>query len=176
MIKNNFVTFNVKNPRRNLPENIRFKRPEIIFQNSFLKTYLSGNEFHGIGGNQFEMPGYGIADFIWANPAGEIDAFEFKVSDWKKGVGQAARYRSYANRSFLVIPDQLVPRIQEHITFFQKINLGLWSFNKKNNTIVKHFTPCKTNPLNSKAQADAFAKISRKLKFRKLLESGQCHP
>jgi hypothetical protein len=167
----NIVAFGTKNPRRNLPLEVRNKRAEIIFQATFLRTYLDGFVFDGIGGNQFEMPGYGIADFIWAMPDGKIDAFEFKISDWKKGVGQAARYRSYATRSFLVLPVTVASRIVEHIKTFQSINLGLWAFDSSTKSIEKYVTPTETPPLNSQAQATALKLLGRKLKFRKFAKS-----
>jgi hypothetical protein len=171
MSTSNIIFFGTKNPRRNLPIEVRNKRAEINFQATFLRTYLEGSVFDGIGGNQFEMPGYGIADFIWATSDGKIDAFEFKISNWKKGVGQAARYRSYATRSFLVLPVEVASRIVKHIQTFQSINLGLWSYDNMTKSIVKYFTPPESKPLNSQAQATAFKILNRKSKFRKLVES-----
>jgi hypothetical protein len=171
MIMSPLISFGTKNPRRNLPRNMRFKRAEIIFQSKFLRTYLNELEPKGIGGSQFEMPGFGIADFIWATANGSIDAFEFKISDWKKGVGQASRYRSYACRSFLVLPTDVAQRIVAHIPTFESIGLGLWSFNSSTDSIVKHYTPVESRPLNSQAQATALQILKRKSKFRQLLES-----
>jgi hypothetical protein len=165
------INFGTKNPRRNLPRENRFKRAEIILQITFLRAYLTDLNYTGIGGNQFEMPGFGIADFIWATPEGKIDAFEFKVADWKKGVGQASRYRSYASRSFLVLPSKIASRAVNHIQAFHNINLGLWSFDAETGRIIRHFTPVETKPLNTQAKSAALQILNRKLKFRQLLEA-----
>ena len=171
MTTTSIVRFRTKNPRRNLPRVVRFKKTEINFQANFLRIYLSQLNSVGIGGKQFELPGFGIADFIWATPEGKIDAFEFKVDNWKKGFGQAARYRSYANRSFLILPAEIAARVINHIHFFHNINLGFWSFDIKTETIVRYFTPMESRPLNSHAQTIALQILNRKLKFRQLLKS-----
>jgi hypothetical protein len=168
MAQTPIISFGTKNPRRNLPEGVRFKRAEILFQTNFLRTYLNEVDSCGIGGNQFEMPGYGIADFIWATVEGRIDAFEFKIDNWKKGVGQASRYRSYASRSFLVLPIAFISRIEAHIKTFHSINLGIWFFDMDSKSIVKHFTPAESRPLNTYAKEAALQILNRKLKFRQL--------
>lgn len=74
------ISFNSWNPRKNLPAEVRSKQTEVRFQNEFLKIWISKSYRKGVGGSQFELPNYGIADYIWVNRLGQIDAFEGSVN------------------------------------------------------------------------------------------------
>jgi hypothetical protein len=102
-----------------------------------------------------EVPisGYGIADllvFSWkGNPgSGEsvgitptIRAFEVKMTDWRRGLMQAHRYRYYANTSILVVPKTVLPRVFSHLRLFQNAEVGLWGFNPHTKGITRVYTP-----------------------------------
>jgi hypothetical protein len=165
------INFATKNPRKNLPPELRNKRTELLFQNTFLKTYLSSLAAPGIGGNQFEVPGCGIADFIWVGPNGNIDAFEFKMTNWRKGATQASRYRAYAARTILVMPYQAVYPALRFIDSFRLVDLGLWSFDPKSRIITCHHTPAVRQPMDCEASDRANEILSRKRYFRELCET-----
>jgi DNA-binding transcriptional ArsR family regulator len=56
----------------------------------------------------------------------EIAAFEVKVSDWRHGLYQAIHYRTFANRSVVVLPDAIASRVAErHKWLFRTFGIGL---------------------------------------------------
>ncbi|HSQ42725.1 MAG TPA: hypothetical protein VLM37_10640 [Fibrobacteraceae bacterium] len=165
------LSFGTKNPRRNLPAHVRNKRGEILFQSSFLKVWETTLVEAGIGGNQFELPGFGIADYLWVNNKGSMDAFEFKMGDWKRGFTQACRYRNYANRSILVLPQSIAKRALVFLADFQATGVGLVSFDPTTQSIEKHYWPEASEPLNRKAHASAFSILKGKRKFRQLTKA-----
>ena len=132
-------------------------------------------------GREFALDGFGRADVLfmaWTNPGTDgdftamslkslsITAIEAKISDWRKGLMQASRYRFFANRSLLVLPPELCSIAVAYLATFQNLNVGLWQFNPDTGVIRKHFTPRHGRPLNSKAREKAIQLISGKLKFR----------
>jgi len=165
------IAFGTLNPRRNLPVEVRFKRGELLFQSAFLRAWQSESKEVGVGGGQFELPELGIADYLWASSSGRLDAFEFKLTDWRKGATQAMRYRSYAHRVFLVMPPVPALRAAQHLEAFRDLEIGLWAFHVLTGEIERHFTPAPLVPLNSKAHEAAISILSRKRKFREMLET-----
>lgn len=165
------ISFGTKNPRRNLPLDVRFKRGELIFQSAFLRAWQSELDEIGVGGGQFELPELGIADYLWASSSGRLDAFEFKLTDWRKGATQAMRYRSYAHRTFLVMPLAPARRAAQHLEAFQSLEIGLWAFDPNSGEIERHFTPGPSVPLNATAHEAAMSILWRKRKFREVLEA-----
>ncbi|GAH56699.1 unnamed protein product, partial [marine sediment metagenome] len=57
-------------------------------------------------------------------------AIEAKLKDWKRGSLQAYRYKSFAHKSYLVVPNEIESLVEK--TFFKKNNIGLIFFNYKN--------------------------------------------
>ena len=70
-----------------------------------------------------------------------IRAFEIKLNNWRKGMTQAHRYRYFANAAILVLPIDQNSNALEYIETFQKIHVGLWSFDMGSKRIFAHFTP-----------------------------------
>lgn len=162
------LSFNSRNPRKNLPAEVRFKQAEVRFQNDFLKVWLKKSRRIGVGGAQFELSNYGIADYIWVNSLGQIDAFEFKLHDWKGGLMQAMRYRGYARRSYLVVPDSLSERVLAAAESLRQTNIGVYAFDCLNKEI-KLLMPSRTaKPLSADAYSRALQILNRKRKFREL--------
>lgn len=164
------ISFGTKNPRRNLPSAIGLKRGEVLFQSAFLRAWHEELDEPGVGGDQFELPELGIADYLWASVSGRLDAFEFKLVDWRKGATQAMRYRSYAHRSFLVMPPTAANRAAQHLESFERLGIGLWSFDVEQGRIVRLHTPEESTPLSAHAYDIATSILLRKRKFRELLE------
>ncbi|MCP5547765.1 MAG: hypothetical protein H7A50_10380 [Akkermansiaceae bacterium] len=132
-------------------------------------------------GREFALEGFGRADVVfmaWKQAdAGEdftamslkslsITAIEGKISDWRKGLMQASRYRFFANRALLVLPPDVCAVAAEYLKTFRDLNVGLWQFNPDTGAIRRHFTPRHGRPLNSKAREKALHLIATKLKFR----------
>lgn len=52
-------------------------------------------------------------------------AIEAKVSDWKKGLKQAIRYKSFADKAYLAIYDSHSSSARKNIEVFKTLNIGL---------------------------------------------------
>ncbi len=180
------VRFGCQDTRRNLPRASSGKRGESNFLAKFEKAYLDA-ELRKLSrrklasGREFALDGFGRADVVfmaWMHPDSEADfaamslkslsitAIEAKISDWRKGLLQASRYRFFANRSLLVLPPEVCSVALGYLDTFRNLNVGLWQFNPASGVIRKHFTPRHGRPLNTKAREKAIQLISVKLKFR----------
>ena len=106
-----------------------------------------------------EVPvnGFGIADLVTVSWEMTFDswpqtgmsgalrptvrAFEFKLSNWRKGMMQAHRYRFFADVAVLVLPTPNLAVAEPWISTFQKLNVGLWGFNEMTGAISPIITP-----------------------------------
>jgi hypothetical protein len=180
------VEFECQDTRLNLPVAISGSQGEANFVDKFEKAYLV-EEIRKPGflslasGREFALEGFGRADVLFMawKPAADggdftamslrslsITAIEGKMSDWRKGLMQASRYRFFANRSLLVLPPKVCATALGYLQTFRDLNVGLWQFNPETGAIRKHFTPRHGQPLNSKAREKAIQLISVRLKFR----------
>jgi hypothetical protein len=178
--------FGVRLPRRNLPLSSRRKRGESNFVSAFSKAYLSSLAQQGIGGRDFALSGFGIADFIWyawqhfsskdgtalsvRNAKAEIalhklNAFEMKLTDWRKGLAQAYRYSYFSDLSVLVLPPKVAKIAQAEVKLFRKLKVGLWEFDSNRLKIRKLFTPRNGKPRNARAKAKAVESLERFVKL-----------
>lgn len=186
------LKFRQHHPRRNLPAALARKRGESNFVAAFAKAYISSVSPRGVGGREFALPGFGIADFIWIawrnalNPnegkalsierikslliRHELTAFEMKLSDWRKGLSQAYRYSYFADLAVVVLPPGLSATAKGDLSLFRESNVGLWSFNPDTGTIRKLFTPRSRGPRNLRAKDRALDSIGRVLKLGKLFK------
>lgn len=179
------VKFGCQDTRRNLPRASSGKRGESNFLAKFERVYMEA-ELRKLtkrklaSGREFALDGFGRADVVfmaWTHPDSDgdftamslkslsITAIEGKISDWRKGLMQASRYRFFANRALLVLPPEVCKIAAEYLETFRDLNVGLWQFNADTGVIRKHFTPRHGRPLNSKAREKALHLIARKLKF-----------
>jgi len=122
----------------------------------------------GVGGPQFAVPGFGIADYVFVESNQCITAFEFKISDWRKGFAQAARYKCYAHRSFLVVPQAIIHRIEPFFEGLKEINIGLYVFDSQTGIIEAIYKPEIKEPFSKNAHNNALSILSRKRNFCKL--------
>lgn len=72
-------------------------------------------------------------------------AFEMKLSNWKRAIMQAFRYRSFAEVSYVVLDDNYIRPALRNIDMFQKAKIGLLSINFDGN-LIKHFEPETNTP------------------------------
>jgi hypothetical protein len=186
------IKFKQRHPRRNLPTALARKRGESNFVSTFSKAYISSVMDGGVGGKEFALSGFGIADFVWVgwrntvNPdegsaltiekiksllnRHKLTAFEMKLTDWRKGLAQAYRYSYFANLSVLVLPPDVAATAKAGIALFRESNVGLWSFNPDTGVIRKIFTPRGSNPRSIKANEKALESLGRSLKFSQFLK------
>lgn len=66
----------------------------------------------------------------------EVIAIEVKLSNWKRGLYQAYRYRQYANKSYLALHSKYVHRALANEGDFIRSNVGLIEVNDKSIKIL----------------------------------------
>lgn len=131
-----------------------------------------------------EIPanGYGIADFVvvsWnprrlprrrSNMSAEVFmtginpkllAFEVKLSNWRKALMQAHRYRFFAHVAIVLLPKSNEHAALEHLETFRLLRVGLWSFEIKTQRITRHFTPRSGPPLDRRQQLRVLRSVGR---------------
>lgn len=91
---------------------LKYKMLPYLTQHGYLKI-ISGNYYYKING--------------WVPLADEHIAVEAKLYDWKAGIFQALRYRSFAQKSYLAVPEETAHLVD--INMLQKFNIGLISHN-----------------------------------------------
>lgn len=134
-----------------------------------------------VSGREFAIEGFGRADVLfmaWNSGSSSKDfsaltlrslsltAIEGKISDWRKGLMQASRYRFFANRAILVLPPDICSTALAYLETFRDLNVGLWQFDPSAGAIRKHFTPRLRRPLNIKARERAIHLIEKSIKLR----------
>ncbi len=120
-----------------------------------------------------EIPanGYGIADIVsltWkGSPARRqaayhsaedlasgvahiLRAFELKISDWRKALQQASRYRFFAHVPIAVLHIDYSRGALENLESFRVLGVGLWTFDPQKNVIASHFTPPPAHPRDTR--------------------------
>lgn len=181
--------------RRNLRNSSSAKRGESNFVLAFGRAYL---RLHGkktkqtsfLPAREFQVSGFGVADFIWfawsATPKNQegsaveyrsrsrkgesLFAFEMKLSDWRKALGQAYRYRYFADAAYVVLPPEVAVTAKQHLEVFKKLGVGLWSFDKQKDAIRRIYTPRSRSSLSPKARERAIATLTRFIKARRVPE------
>lgn len=193
MQKTEMLRFKKRHPRRNLPAPLARKRGESNFVSSFSRAYVGSLASQGVGGKEFALSGFGIADFVWVawhnklNPAEatglsveqikslltghKLTAFEMKLSDWRKGLSQAYRYSYFADLAVVVLPPAVAGNAE--IQLFRDLNIALWSFDTTTKLIAKLFTPKQSGPRNAKAKDRATEALGRYLQLGQLRKQGQ---
>jgi len=76
-------------------------------------------------------------------------AIEAKLKNWRRGFGQAYRYKWFAEYSYLLMDNSNVSAPLKRISLFKRHNVGLASINN-NGTLLKHFDPSREAPYDSK--------------------------
>jgi hypothetical protein len=154
------------NPQENLSASGTKQNPEATFAEQFALAYR--DRFTRIhsgtskGKTLFvrEVPvfGNGIPDLLalsWSDDRAmqvstcldlekldpTVRAFEFKLSDWRKGLMQAHRYKYFSHASILVLPNRKMKSVEPQIDVFRKLRVGLWGFSPETGTIACSYTP-----------------------------------
>ncbi len=80
-------------------------------------------------------------------PTVEICAFEFKLSNWRRALYQAKRYRVFSHRVFVVAPPDTVSRMIGSINVFRRFGVGIISHSLDGRS--QRIVPCpKQKPLS----------------------------
>ena len=174
------------NSRKNFGDTAARKRGESNFLRAFERAYFASVD-GGIVANEFAQPQLGVADLIWVAWNNEqnnseftaltiekilrrrsLVAFEAKLKDWQQALRQAYRYRYFADKSIVVMPDEYSGPALRNLSIFEEMGVGLWVFKKSTNQIKKAFTPVGIRALNKEAREKAIKKISSQVNIRKL--------
>ena len=81
-------------------------------------------------------------------------AFEMKLSNWKRALIQAYKYRAFSEYSYVILDNAHINPAIKNIEMFQTSNIGLLSINI-NGDIEKHYKPRKEKPYSSNNEATA---------------------
>jgi len=174
-------------PRHNLPGRKGVATAEDRFTIAFMRAYLDqATAIHRrccktslAFAREIPVNGYGIADLhvvAWDELAGEsfpdaksfarvarpcTRAFECKLTDWRKAMAQAGRYRFFANQTFVVLPETACARALPYLGTFRKIRVGLWSFSPGNGRITVHHTPRPLAAMSERYYFHAIESVAR---------------
>ncbi|MEJ2724672.1 MAG: hypothetical protein P8175_08500 [Deltaproteobacteria bacterium] len=154
------------NPQQNFSAGLTKQNPEATFAEQFALAYRERFRKIHSGTSKWktlfvrEVPvfGNGIADLLalsWSHDRTvqvstclnlekldpTVRAFEFKLSDWRKGLMQAHRYKYFSHASILVLPNYKIKSVQPQIHIFRKLRVGLWGFSPETGTITCCYTP-----------------------------------
>jgi hypothetical protein len=171
------ISFGTYNTRRNFPPHVGRRRGEANFVGAFLKSFMSKAPTGYCCGRQFSVPDCGVADcivFRLEDMEAELtmvrlQAFEAKLSDWRKALKQAYRYRYYADVSIVILPTQAAKPAIENRALFQQMGVGLWTFNPKSGAICPRIAVRSPAPLSARKREQALLRIERRaLQLRKL--------
>lgn len=69
----------------------------------------------------------------WLPMTSEVIAIEAKLHDWRRGILQANRYKSFADKVYLALPEKSAHLVD--IDMLRKLNVGLYVY--KNNKVVE---------------------------------------
>ncbi len=99
---------------------------------STLRKWLSkleeSNIIKDVGGRRYKLS----QNFYL--PEVEISSYEFKLSNWRRALFQAIRYRTFSHRVFVVMPAESINLAVENLDIFQKFNIGIMSHDAMGNT------------------------------------------
>jgi len=90
----------------------------------------------------------GIPDYLIYYNNKMIISIELKIKNWKKGLEQAFKYRTFSNMSYLIIADDWLYLAKSNLRLFKKYNIGLASFDNCSNFKV-FFHPKYDNPFST---------------------------
>ncbi len=96
----------------------------------------------------FGRPDAVLVRFRGPSICGEIRdtiAFEAKLSNWRRGLAQAYRYKAFASRSFLVLDDAHSGPACRNVEMFRRSNIGLLSIDEDGGINV-HYWPSAEEP------------------------------
>jgi hypothetical protein len=103
---------------------------------------------------------FGIPDVIIANgevflgerKSVEVFAFEMKLSNWRRALLQAYRYRSFADMAYVVLDYHRAGPAIEQVDRFEKANIGLLSIDTSGE-IYSHFHPKYDEPYSMRLRS-----------------------
>jgi len=176
------IRFKTYNTRRNLPPQSGRRRSESNFVGAFLKSYMQDDKGSHWCGRHFAVPDCGVADCIVFRLGAKneemamehLTAFEAKLSDWRKALAQAYRYRYYANSSVVIMPAECARSAIQNGNLFERFGIGLWTFDPGSGTIQDLIPARSLTPRSAQKREQALIRIQRcALQLRKLRKDAE---
>jgi len=121
----------------------------------------------------FGEPDYLVVDYF-ARKLSLIVAFELKLSNWKRAMGQAFKYLHYSNLSLVVLDEHYVRPALKNIDRFKHFNIGLCSFSENSDFFVYYIPDCIipfSERLSHKVGTYSLKKKRVRLEFSGFMES-----
>lgn len=95
----------------------------------------------------------GKTDILLVSQAGEVIAIEAKLSDWKNAAHQAYKSHCFANKSYILLPEEVIAVAFKRIEEIYKRRIGILTI--KNNNIEVVVEAEETKPLQPWLHAEA---------------------
>lgn len=86
----------------------------------------------------------------WAPLSDDIIAIESKLHDWNRGLTQALRYKTFANRVYLALPEEKVHLVNKQL--LKEMNIGLLTIS--DGKLLRLYTPIKQTQKIIKSKQD----------------------
>ena len=175
------IRFGTYDTRRNLPLPSGRRRGEALFLGAFLRALVQKSSVPHVCARNFSVPACGVADCISLQfdskdptnvEAARLVAFEAKLSDWRRALAQAYRYRYYAELAVVVLPADVARRAVQNRSIFKQAGVALWTFDPSTGSIVTRIAAKETPALNPQKKEHALCLFKRRsIQLRKLRES-----
>ncbi len=119
---------------------------------------------------------FGIPDLVIASlglSCSDVKAFAFemKLSNWRRALVQAFRYRSFAEMSFVVMDHKHIKPALACLGRFEKAHIGLLSFDTEGKLFV-HYQPSENKPYCDRTRAD-FEQLLRETDLGRRITLGE---
>ena len=141
---------------KNQSISVTMLRKKAPFLKTSLVTYLVENNFL-VPDSSNSQKGYFKKGSEYQNGLQEVVAIEAKLKDWKRGLFQAYRYRSYADKSYLAVYTKAINAPLKNIEEFKKFNVGL--IEVADDGIKVHYRPKKEKKADRLMKAIAYENI-----------------
>ncbi len=102
-------------------------KEHISCDNSPLEILTYATEFNYVSGK---------IDLLASNEKQQLIAFEAKLLKWKVALNQAYRNSSFAEYSYVVVPNNIIDRVKKFKNEFDKRGIGLISVNDEGIEII----------------------------------------
>ncbi len=87
-----------------------------------------------------------------------VRTFEAKLTDWKRALQQAFRYKFFSNVSIVLMPKDIIHRPMRGIAKFKKLKIGLWGFDVDRLSVQRIYTPRSSKPYSKKQYLNAISR------------------
>lgn len=134
---------------------------------SYLKSHLGSTyykEWQGL---------FGVPDYVCFDKQGEdiqVISFELKLTDWRRAMVQAFRYKSFSHLSYVVMPEATAENAKLHANEFQQYGIGLISFSPEGLHVICDSQP--STPYSPQLSDKVLGKVrkSRKKSFARVAD------